>query len=82
MSEIEFSRQQKQAIVDELQKYFENELDAELGQFDGEFLLDFICKEIGPAFYNKGVADAQLVIEKKMLDVSDELYDIAKESKY
>jgi uncharacterized protein (DUF2164 family) len=63
-----------------LQAYFDDELEVELGQFDADFLLDFISKKIGPSFYNQGVKDAQLIIEKKVLDISDELYLIEKES--
>ncbi len=80
MSEIKFSTKQRGDIVAELQNYFENELEIELGQFDADFLLDFISKKLGPVFYNQGVRDAQKLIENKVLDISDELYQIEKES--
>jgi len=48
----------------------------ELGQFDTEFLVDFISKKFGAVYYNKGIEDAQKVMERKMLDISDELYEI------
>ena len=53
-----------------------DELDVELGQFDTEFLVDFISKKFGAVYYNKGIEDAQKVMERKMLDISDELYEI------
>lgn len=78
MAEIVLESKTKQAIVSLLQQYFEDELDTELGQFDGEFLLDFVSKTLGPVYYNQGVADAQKVMERKMMDISDELYEIEK----
>ena len=37
MSDIEFTSQEKAAMVDKLQAFFECELEVELGQFDAEF---------------------------------------------
>lgn len=41
MSVIEFSRDEKEAIVHKVKNYFSEKLDYEIGQFDAEFLLDF-----------------------------------------
>ena len=79
MSDIKFSSKQREVIINLLQKYLEEELDMEIGQFDADFLLDFISSKIGPAFYNQGVRDAQEVIDRKVMDISDELYQIEKE---
>lgn len=76
MSKIEFTSQQKQAMASALQAYMEQELDVEIGQFDADFMLDFITEKFGPAFYNQGIKDAQVIMERKMLDISDELYEI------
>ena len=76
MSKIEFTSQQKQVMCQEITRYLEEELDTEIGQFDAEFLIDFITNKFGPAFYNKGLTDAQAVMEKKMLDIADEIYEI------
>ncbi|MDN3702160.1 DUF2164 domain-containing protein [Vibrio artabrorum] len=73
---IQLDSKQKSELVHTLQKYLQDELDVELGQFDTEFLVDFISKKFGAVYYNKGIEDAQTVIERKMLDISDELYEI------
>lgn len=73
MSDIEFTRQEKQLIVPKIQAYVEEELDLEIGGFDAEFLLDFIAKEVGPYFYNRGVYDARAMLDKKMEAVGDAL---------
>jgi len=82
MSEIEFTHEQKQAMAEALQRFLESECDTELGQFDALFLVDFINKELAPAFYNKGVSDAKSTLERRMLDISDDFYSIEKDSKY
>ncbi|NVD07924.1 DUF2164 domain-containing protein [Vibrio sp. JPW-9-11-11] len=76
MSKIEFTSQQKQAMSSALQRYMEDELDIEIGQFDADFMFDFIVSKFGPAFYNQGLTDAQTVVLRKMADISDEIYEI------
>ena len=46
MSDIKFTAQQREAMVAKLQRYFDRELEQDLGQFDAEFLLDFIAKDM------------------------------------
>lgn len=78
MQEIKFSSEDKARLIAKLQNYFEDELDTELGQFDGEFLLDFIAKEFGAVFYNQGLYDAQAVLESKMESISEAISEIEK----
>ncbi|NOH81741.1 DUF2164 domain-containing protein [Vibrio sp. RE86] len=82
MSKIEFTSQQKEAMSSELQRYLEDELDVEIGQFDADFLFDFIINKFGAAFYNKGLADAQSIMERKIIDIADEIYEIEQVSEF
>jgi uncharacterized protein (DUF2164 family) len=77
-----FSNKQRIQIVHDLQEYFEEEMELEVGQFDVEFLLDHLIKTIGPAFYNQGLADAKAVIDRRLLDITDELFEIERQSNY
>lgn len=79
MSEITFTNEEKAAMVDKLQTYFENELDHEIGQFDAEFLLDFISKEMGAYYYNRGLHDARAIFESRIESIDDEIYAVEKE---
>jgi len=79
MSDITFSSQEKEAMVAKLQRYFEDELDQEIGQFDAEFLLDFIGKEMGAYFYNRGVHDVRAIVAAKVESIDDEIYSIEKD---
>ncbi|KMV30100.1 hypothetical protein AB733_14400 [Photobacterium swingsii] len=76
MSTITLTRDQKDVLVAKLQHYFNQELDQELEQFDGEFLLDFIAKEMGAHFYNQGLYDAQTVIDRRIDDIREAIYEI------
>lgn len=76
MSAIDFSKQEKAILVQKIQRYFEEELEQELGQFDADFLLDFFTKEIGVYFYNRGLYDAQAVLDNKLEDLKDAIYQI------
>ncbi|WP_102292169.1 DUF2164 domain-containing protein [Vibrio cyclitrophicus] len=73
---IQLDSKQKSELTDALQKYLQDEIDIEVGQFDTEFIVDFISKKFGSIYYNKGIEDAQKVMERKMLDIADELYEI------
>jgi uncharacterized protein (DUF2164 family) len=48
----------------------------ELGQFDADFLLDFISKEIGASYYNQGLYDAQALLVDRMDSLSDAIYQL------
>lgn len=78
MAKIEFSAQQKEQFIQKLQKYMSTELDVELGQFDADFLLDFISKEMGVHYYNQGLYDAQTVLADRMDTLAEAIYQLEK----
>ncbi len=78
MADIEFSREEREAICRRIQLYFQEELDQEIGQFDAGFLLDFFAGEIGPFFYNRGLYDAQAILESRMENVAEAIYELEK----
>lgn len=78
MEKINFSKEEKDSIVNKIQLYFNDELDQKIGQFDAEFLLDFFTDEVGAYYYNRGLADAQTVLEEKLETMTDALYELEK----
>ena len=58
MNDIELSPAQRDLLRDKLSKYCEETFNLELEQFDAEFFVDFIAKELGPMFYNAGIEEA------------------------
>lgn len=78
MSEISFTREERDIICRKIQLYFKEELEQEIGQFDAGFLLDFFAGEIGAYFYNRGLYDAQAILETRMESVAEAIYEIEK----
>lgn len=71
MAEITFTREQTQRMARKIQHYLEQEHSIELEDFDAEFLLEFISRELGAHYYNQGINDAIAQVEAKMLDITD-----------
>ncbi|MFT7470901.1 MAG: hypothetical protein ACI8XU_000794 [Kiritimatiellia bacterium] len=80
LAEIKLDDSVKVEVVAKLQKYFQDELQQEIGSFDAEFLLDFFSKEVGGFYYNQGLADALKSFESKMEDVGEMIYELEKET--
>ncbi|RDZ26709.1 DUF2164 domain-containing protein [Lysobacter silvisoli] len=76
MPTIDFSKDEKSILVRKLQLYFSEELKQPIGQFDAEFLLDFISSELGAYYYNRGLYDAQAALSAKLEDVQDAIYQL------
>ena len=71
MSVVEFSKEEKVLITQKLQRYVATELGFEMGSFDAEFLLDFVSKELGCYFYNRGLYDAQTVVNARFEEMAE-----------
>ena len=82
MSNITFTKAEKEAIAGKIKLYFSEELDQEIGQFDAEFLLDFFSEQIGPYFYNRGLYDARYILESRLESITDAIYEIEKPTDY
>ncbi len=78
MALFNFSKPEKDAIVQKIQKYFSEELDQEIGAFDAGFLLNFFSEEIGPFFYNKGVQDSGAALQKRVDEVIEAIDSLEK----
>ena len=78
MSKIEFSKEENEIIIKKIKLYFSEELNQEIGQFDAQFLLDFFANEIGAYFYNRGLYDAQAILERKLEGISEAIYELEK----
>ncbi|GAA5142227.1 DUF2164 domain-containing protein [Thalassotalea piscium] len=75
---MDFSPEKKEELITKLQHYFSRELDLELAQFDADFLLDFICKELGGHFYNQGLYDTQALLSQRLEVITDDLFQLEK----
>ena len=56
---LELSKDVRERLISSIKQYFTEELDQDIGDLKASFLLNFILKEVGPAIYNRAVADVQ-----------------------
>jgi uncharacterized protein (DUF2164 family) len=78
VAEISFSNEEREAICQRIQQYFEDEMANEIGQFEAGFLLDFFAGEIGAYFYNRGLFDAQAIFESRLEHIAEAVYELEK----
>lgn len=78
MDDIQFSKAEKEQMIHKVKRYFNEELDQDIGGFEAEFLIDFFAKEMGSYFYNRGVYDAETVVTEKVSEISDLLLQLEK----
>ncbi len=76
MTKITLSTDEKANVVAKIQRYLQDELDCEAGQFDTEFFLDFLNKELAPVYYNQGLFDAQTILANKIETINEAISEI------
>ena len=82
MKPIKFDRDETKAIVGEIQDYFRNELDEDIGAIPAEMLMAFFAERMGAYFYNRGVYDAQKLIRERMDSLTDDIFALEQPTKH
>jgi uncharacterized protein (DUF2164 family) len=72
---IELSKEARADAIASIQQYFERNMTERIGELPAGLLLNFFVEEIGPAIYNKAIADAQARLTVRVADLSGELYE-------
>ena len=72
---IELSKEARAEAIASIQQYFERNLPEPIGELPAGLLLNFFLEEVGPAVYNKAIADAQARLSARVADLSGELYE-------
>lgn len=72
------NQQQIQALAVDVQRYLRDSLDVELGQFDVQFLLDFIIDKAGREIYNQALNDAQTALAGRLESLQAAIWDLEK----
>ncbi|MEN8254052.1 MAG: DUF2164 domain-containing protein [Verrucomicrobiota bacterium] len=74
---IDYSKEEKESAIRSIQRFFEEEMETDIGELQATFLLDFFAKELAPLAYNQGVDDAKNYMMLKMEDVNGTCYEEA-----
>ena len=72
---IEIQAEPRKRMVASIRRYFEQELEEEIGDLQAGFLLDFCLEEICPTVYNQAIADAQSWMLARVEDLEGSLYE-------
>lgn len=78
MEDLKLTSEEKAVLVPKVVAYLADELDMEAGQFDAEFLLDFLTKEAGAVLYNRGLNDAHTALAKHIDAFAEVVYALEK----
>ena len=82
MKPIKFSREETKAIVGEIQDYFREELDQDIGAIPAEMLMMFFVDKMGAYFYNRGLYDAQTLIRERVDTLTDDIFALEQPNKH
>jgi len=82
MKPITFSREEIRAMADEIQEYFREELDQDIGLLPAEMLMRFFGEKMGAYYYNRGLYDAQALIGKRMDSLTDEVFALEQPTRH
>lgn len=71
---LSLPEESRQAALASLRRYADEHLDAPLGALAAGALLDFILEELGPAIYNRAVAEAQERLHARVAELDLDLH--------
>jgi uncharacterized protein (DUF2164 family) len=68
-TKIELSKEQKAKAIEEINKFFYNERNEEIGELASILFLDFITEKLAPIFYNEGIKDSIKFMQEHVDDM-------------
>lgn len=71
---IELSKQARADAIASIRRYFDENLSEPIGELPAGLLLNYFLEEIGPAIYNRAIADAQARVQSRVADLTGELF--------
>ena len=82
MKPITFSREETKALVGEIQEYFREELDQDIGMLPAEMLMRFFSEKMGAYFYNRGLYDAQELLRRRMDSLAEDVFALEQPTRH
>lgn len=70
------SREDKELLLQKVQRHLSEEAEVEIGRFEVESLVDLVARLIGTHYYNKRLRDAQALLARQVDQVNDALYEM------
>lgn len=72
---IEIPKEAREEAIASIQRYFQENMDEQIGNIVAGALLGYFLEEIGPLVYNKAVTDVQERLGARMMELDAEVYE-------
>jgi len=72
---IELSKESRKEALASIERYFRENMEEPIGNIAAGALLNFFIEDIGPAIYNKAVADVQERLQTRIAEVDLEVHE-------
>jgi uncharacterized protein (DUF2164 family) len=72
---IELPKEVRAEAVASIERYFRENMEEKIGNIAAGALLGFILEEVGPAIYNKAVADVQERLLARVSEIDIEIHE-------
>jgi uncharacterized protein (DUF2164 family) len=72
---VKLADETEKRLVASIKRFFEEEMDEEVGDLKALRVLDFCLREIAPSVYNQAIADAQGYMTDRVADLSGSKYE-------
>ncbi len=70
---IRLTKEQQELIIADIQRFFYNNRDEDITEFEAERVFDFMKEYVAPHIYNAAISDAKYVMERQLSTIEDEL---------
>ena len=70
---IRLTKNEREKMVLDIQRFFINERDEEISEFDAARFLDFVQESLSPYIYNVAISDAKYIIEQQFSNLEEEM---------
>ncbi|WP_028672643.1 DUF2164 domain-containing protein [Saccharospirillum impatiens] len=74
MAQPLLTKEAREALNYSTKRWFETELDIELGQFECEAVIDYFIEALKPAAHNRAIAQALAMVQEHHARMEDDLY--------
>ena len=74
---IELDKDARNAAIESIQRYFDENLEERIGNVQAGALLNFFVEEIGPVIYNIAIQDAQERLQARVSELDLECHEAA-----
>lgn len=72
---IKLSEERRGSLVSTVRRFFAEEFDDELSEFQAQRLVDCFVQHLGPPVYNQAIHDARTFLASKLEDLDGEFYE-------